>query len=119
MDLDGRGAGPGDFPAESAVGSAQRLAANRSGAQRAAIQERGDLSTAIFVRAGSFYAAAGAAGLARGSGVVFRGEGREALPFSRLVLRFRARDFRCAGREIVLRAADLSAADGGGRRRAG
>src|SRR5580704_12646121 len=54
MDLARRTARADNFSAQSDLGSAARLAANRSGAQCAAIQERDDLSAAILVRAGSF-----------------------------------------------------------------
>ncbi len=43
MDLDWRGDRAGDLSAEFDLGGAQRLAANRGGPQRAAIQERSDL----------------------------------------------------------------------------
>src|SRR5580698_6560055 len=116
MDVDGRGGGVGNFPAESIVGMAQWLATNRSSPQRTAIQERSDQSAAISVRAGAIYAATGAASVAGGPLVVFCCAAREALRFSGLGLSIRARDFHRAGRKIVLCAADLPGADGCGRR---
>src|ERR1700691_713227 len=119
MDVDGRGGGIRNLPAESVVGMAQWLAANRSSPQRTAIQERSDQPAAISVRAGSFYATTGATPVAGGPLVVFCCAAREALRFSGLDLPTRARDFHRAVRKIVLRAADLPGADGCGRRCAG
>src|SRR5271169_6933794 len=108
MDMDRRSSGPRDIPAESPVGVAPRLAADRSGAQRSAVQERSDQLAAIHVRAGSVPAAVGATRVACGPALVFHIAGREAFPLSRLDLFARARHFHQLRREILLRAPGLS-----------
>ena len=78
---------------------APRLAANRSSAQRPAVQERGDQPAAIPVRAGSVSSAAGAARVACRPALVFRGARREALPLSGLGLSCSCSPFSSASTE--------------------
>src|SRR5579864_9057152 len=104
-----------DFSAQFDLGSAPRLAPDRSGPQRAAIQKRAGKPLRISIRTDTFSSSVVFASLDWWAWLAFLFKRREAVSFSWMGLFDCARDIHVARRKNVLRASCVPNADGGRR----